>query len=278
MAYANVSTSKHRAKLGATLNESASTCTPLLNTSSFSHKQLLAMGWTPGEGLGKRSNGLKSHISAKKRDDGLGLGMEGEERKQRQAGEEWWRDGLGDTLARLSSSSSKKKKSKEKKNNAKKRFTDEELFKATGGARFGMRAQVRAEGKWARTERSLGEHEEKELKSKIEWNGLGNAKVLLHSNSSSSADVKEDQPAVVTEEESAEETNNVEHDHDTKEKKKKKKKKESKKRSRKEEEKATMKSSKRQKISESNEDEEEKDKKKRSSKKDKKKKKHKKDK
>ena len=30
-------------------------------------------------------------------------------------------------------------------------YTDEELFQATGLARFGMRAQRRAEGKWKRT-------------------------------------------------------------------------------------------------------------------------------
>ncbi len=59
-----------------------------------------------------------------------------------------------------------------------KTYTDEELFQATGGARFGMRAQRRAEGKWKRTESASNLVElEKKAKTSIEWNGRGNAKV-----------------------------------------------------------------------------------------------------
>lgn len=58
-------------------------------------------------------------------------------------------------------------------------YTDEELFQATGGARFGMRAQRRAEGKWKRTESASNLVElEKKAKTSIEWNGRGNAKVV----------------------------------------------------------------------------------------------------
>jgi len=65
----------------------------------------------------------------------------------------------------------------------KKIYTDEELFEATGGARFGMRAQRRAYGKWHRTEKS---DISKELEEKIlgdngcvgEWNGLGKARII----------------------------------------------------------------------------------------------------
>lgn len=59
-------------------------------------------------------------------------------------------------------------------------YTDEELFIATGGARFGMRSQRRAEGKWQRTEKSE-ELKNWELKTKnqFEWDGLGKASIVL---------------------------------------------------------------------------------------------------
>mmetsp|Transcript_29600 Transcript_29600/g.87743 ORF Transcript_29600/g.87743 Transcript_29600/m.87743 type:complete len:366 (-) Transcript_29600:708-1805(-) len=76
----------------------------------------------------------------------------------------------------------RKKSSKESSSSAGevKVFTDQELFVATGGARFGMRAQRRSEAKWARTESgSVLWEKEEEAKRKIEWNGLGGAKVVL---------------------------------------------------------------------------------------------------
>jgi len=67
-----------------------------------------------------------------------------------------------------------------KSNTSIKIYTDEELFQATGGARFGMRAQRRAHGKWKRTESSDIFHQiEQEAKQNIEWNGLGPAKIIL---------------------------------------------------------------------------------------------------
>jgi hypothetical protein len=48
-----------------------------------------------------------------------------------------------------------------------------------------MRAQRRAEAKWMRTESSQSLREwEEEVKQKFEWNGLGQAQVLLRSSSS----------------------------------------------------------------------------------------------
>ena len=92
-------------------------------------------------------------------------------------------------------SSAEQKKKKEKKQKKRDRtttytsdsnttviktYTDEELFAATGGARFGMRAQRRAEGKWKRTESGTELTElEKTAKSSMEWNGRGNAKVVI---------------------------------------------------------------------------------------------------
>ena len=203
MAYSDLCGKKLKAKLGGILNESATSHSPALLSSqqSFAKRQLEKMGWTEGTGLGKRRNGMTEHVKIKQREDEMGLGREKEIAKE--ISNVWWKDSLGGTLARLqqkkksSSGSSSKEKKKRKKDRKKsstksskssgessttiaiKTYTDEELFEATGGARFGMRAQRRAEGKWKRTE-SGSEHTELEKKAResMEWNGRGNAQVV----------------------------------------------------------------------------------------------------
>lgn len=166
MAYStSLAGSKLRAKLGATLNEGVSA-----PTSDFAQNQLKKLGWSDGDGLGKRRQGRSSHITVTKREDNVGLGHSN---YQSQDATQWWKDSVGDTLAKLSSKKSKKKKRKRAKE-----YTDEELFEATGGARFGMRAQRRATAKWARTE-SQTEDDEREAKEKMDWNGRGEAQVKL---------------------------------------------------------------------------------------------------
>ncbi len=68
-----------------------------------------------------------------------------------------------------------KKKKKKRKRDAKRHFTNEELFEETGGARFGMRAQSKQTGKWARAE-AVNEEEETLAKTSVEWDGTGKAK------------------------------------------------------------------------------------------------------
>lgn len=200
MAYAaDLCGSKLKAKLAATLNESAAAP---ISSSSFAAKQMAKMGWKEGTGLGKKRDGMVSHIKVKQREESAGLGVEKERTRQMGAEGMWWSTNVSDTLMRLqqqkSKKEAKKKQKKESKKSSKKEkkekkkdkaesapvvpkvYTDEELFKATGGARFGMRAQRRAEGKWQRTESSKDLKEwERAVKDKIEWNGLGKAKVLL---------------------------------------------------------------------------------------------------
>lgn len=181
MAYTAISGRKLQRKLGASLNESASA-----PTSAFAKRQLEKMGWKEGEGLGARSTGIKTHIRVHKREDEIGIGHE--KLAQAEASNMWWSSSMGSTLAKLAAPSSdkkKKKKSSSKKDKKGKKtpklfYTDQELFEATGGARFGMRAQRRAESKWARAEKSeeLAKQEQK-AKEMFEWNGLGEAKVLL---------------------------------------------------------------------------------------------------
>lgn len=251
MAYADLATKKTMARLSASLNESASDASHM-KQSSFARKQLERMGWKEGTGLGKKRDGMVTHIRTKKREESVGLG--GEKKIVEEQSNMWWSDSVGNTLARLQqakkrksmssdngsddddskakkkakkskkskskSDKKEKKRSKKKKSNESdisevKTYTDQELFVATGGARFGMRAQRRAEGKWARTESgSKLWEEEEEARKKIEWNGLGNAKLLLESaacakggksesdsgdNDSSASGSARDEPVIIEE-------------------------------------------------------------------------------
>lgn len=150
--------------------------------SSFAKRQLESMGWKEGEGLGKHRQGRSTHIRVSKRNEEEGLGHV--ERPKSMYEDQWWNSSINVTLAKLQQQRSSKKKAKSKDKVQKVITTDEELFLATGGARFGMRAQYRAEGKWARTEKkdddAISAMEEKAQKS-MEWNGLGEAKVKLTS-------------------------------------------------------------------------------------------------
>lgn len=61
---------KLKNRLGSTLNEGSGGST----VPAFAKKQLEKLGWKPGEGLGKRRQGMVSHIKVTKRAEGLGLG------------------------------------------------------------------------------------------------------------------------------------------------------------------------------------------------------------
>jgi len=169
--------SKLRSKLGSSLNESASQG---ISSDSFAARQMAKMGWVEGTGLGKGRNGVKTHIKVTKREENVGLGKEKE--LAIEMSNTWWKNSVSSTLERLQQANKKNKKndSKKSKKKSKRNYTDEELFEATGGARFGMRAQRRAEGKWKRTE-GISLETEIETKKKMEWNGLGEAKLILPS-------------------------------------------------------------------------------------------------
>jgi len=194
MAYAaELCGSKYREKLTYSLNESSS---EKISTTSFAAKQMAKMGWQEGTGLGKNRDGIVSHIKVKKREESMGLGVEKERTRQLGVEGMWWSSNVADTLMRLqqkktSSKDEKSKKKKKSKKDKKKKekkevnpgkvYTDEELFQATGGARFGTKGGKRSLGKWQRSESSK-EHKEWEesVREKVEWNGLGKAKVLLN--------------------------------------------------------------------------------------------------
>jgi Pin2-interacting protein X1 len=196
---------RNRLKTNQPLDESASEGV----TSKFARRQLEKLGWKEGEGLGKRRDGMSTHIKVKRRADeqgGIGTLSSDSVVEQLQIGNDWWKHSVGDTLAKLAAKAksskqkkkkktskskkgedeeddSKRKRKKDKKDNSKKRlFTDDELFLATGGARFGMRAQTQQKSKWKRAESALSEQEEQDARNKIEWNGLTAPAVLLSSS------------------------------------------------------------------------------------------------
>lgn len=200
MAYTDVCGKKLREKLGAVLNESAVSHSPAIlpSSQSFAKRQLEKMGWTEGTGLGKRRDGLVEHVKIKQREDEMGLGRE--KALAKEVADVWWKESVGGTLARLQKrkcAEKLKKKKKDKKKDrsedskAGKMYTDEELFEATGGARFGMRAQRRAEGKWKRTE--SGNHLaewEKKAKASMEWDGRGKAQPKIDTKNEQSDSAK----------------------------------------------------------------------------------------
>lgn len=82
--------------------------------SAFGFKMLQKMGWKEEEGLGKNATGITSNIKVKRREDGLGLGMES---LTDDAGNKGWNStatSFNEVLDLLKSQygSSKKKKSK----------------------------------------------------------------------------------------------------------------------------------------------------------------------
>ena len=141
--FLDLSGAKLRRRQAQSLQESAAA-----PPSQIARQQLERMGWTDGTGLGKHRTGMTTHIRVTRRPDQAGLGGVSATTAQGND-DEWWKDCLGDALAKLGNSK-KRKKSKRQ------HTTDEELFQATGGARFGMRAAPTQNlAKWRRTEQVI---------------------------------------------------------------------------------------------------------------------------
>jgi Pin2-interacting protein X1 len=155
-------------KLGTQMNENAAS-----KPSAFAMRQMEKMGWTEGKGLGKNETGISKHLSITKREESTGLGSEALDIKAMEETETWWHDAFASKLKALNNKikDKKEKKSKSKDKNdagstktSKKRKANDtdntveampsyaDLFKATGGARLGMRARAEQTGKLKRTE------------------------------------------------------------------------------------------------------------------------------
>ena len=103
-------------------------------------------------GLGKYSDGNKSHIKVTKRDPGEGLGNQDSKVSEVVVSEEWWQNSFNAGLAKISKHKKKKMKKSSAEETALHEPTLEDLFKATGGKRMGMRARSEQVGKLQRTE------------------------------------------------------------------------------------------------------------------------------
>eukprot|EP01039_Chlorochromonas_danica_P008443 gene8443-9309_t len=181
-------------RLGTTLNHGAAS-----KPSDYAMKLMNKMGWKEGQGLGRNSDGISSHVKIDKREDNLGLGLGKESKDAPSASalsENWWHTDFSSKLKKFSSAikvdkdkkkskkrdrdsrqeeeeegsdserrAKKKKSKKEKKAKREKEAKEveeespeeaaldyQELFKATGGARLGMRARRDQKGKISRTE------------------------------------------------------------------------------------------------------------------------------
>ena len=153
-------------QLGSRMNDSVAS-----KPSDFAMKMMAKMGWKEGQGLGKNADGIQQHISIKKRDENVGLGLENAKAAEAVA-DNWWHNTFSTNLAAFKTGlpgrkKDKKRDKKEKKKDKKDRHSNaeidrvdehspppsyEELFKATGGKRLGMRARMEQKGKILRTE------------------------------------------------------------------------------------------------------------------------------
>ncbi|KAJ1427800.1 hypothetical protein B484DRAFT_450152 [Ochromonadaceae sp. CCMP2298] len=143
-------------KLGLMMNDSAAS-----KPSAFALRQMQKMGWVEGSGLGKDGTGITESLKIKKREESTGLGLEKVAEVEVGA---WWHDAFSSNLKLIKSKmkATGKTKDKKRKKGAGETETEEgegsddpsyaDLFKATGGARLGMRARADQKGKWRRTE------------------------------------------------------------------------------------------------------------------------------
>jgi len=124
--------------------------------SDSAQKMMAAMGWKKGESLGKHQQGVNSYVKVQKRQEGLGLGLDRSEQHNKillakgsgkasfdDPGSPWWSDAFSAALAKANGG---------EKNPDSGSLDD--IYKATGGARLGMRARLYQGAKLRRTEQS----------------------------------------------------------------------------------------------------------------------------
>eukprot|EP00904_Undaria_pinnatifida_P001899 jgi/Undpi1/1170/HiC_scaffold_10.g04632.m1 len=152
-------------RLASVANDGAGT-----GYNGFAKGMMAKMGWEEGQGLGKDKQGRATYVQVKKKEDNAGLGKE--KAQQNNVNDQWYFDAFDSALANMGGKKKKKKDKKSKKKAGSDKSSDgddsmyNKMFKATGGARMGMRARASQNGKLARTE---GGHDG------AGDNGIGNA-------------------------------------------------------------------------------------------------------
>eukprot|EP01029_Cantina_marsupialis_P001322 TRINITY_DN110_c0_g1_i1.p1 TRINITY_DN110_c0_g1~~TRINITY_DN110_c0_g1_i1.p1 ORF type:complete len:226 (+),score=82.89 TRINITY_DN110_c0_g1_i1:31-708(+) len=116
------------------------------DVSDFAKKQMEKYGWKEGEGLGKNKDGIKTHVKTSKKDDSRGIGCT---ENPHEFDAMKWFDICNQTLKQVGNDDDNDSDSDDE---PARRPTDDELFKACGGIRLGMRSQISQRGKWKRVE------------------------------------------------------------------------------------------------------------------------------
>jgi hypothetical protein len=81
-------------RLGAEANERVAS-----RPSAFARAHLERLGWSEGDGLGRKRDGIATHIRVAKKDDTKGIGCS--DREQGQFGNTWWSSGFDVALQRI---------------------------------------------------------------------------------------------------------------------------------------------------------------------------------
>ena len=97
-------TNKTLSRMGAKVNEAKGS-----KVSEFARRQMEKMGWKEGEGLGKDSTGIQTHVKAIKREDSLGLGAENSDSKVIESVTDTWWAGAFDRAVKKSKERKEKK-------------------------------------------------------------------------------------------------------------------------------------------------------------------------
>jgi hypothetical protein len=132
----------------------------------FGARMLAKFGWKKGDGLGKRNDGITSHIRVTKRAEGLGLGAS--EKPERS---EWALPPVGAGASSDSESADEEEarvRAQISSSGVLPGLADEDLFQLCGGARLGMRARADQGGKQARMEAA-----DRALLEKLRGTGTG---------------------------------------------------------------------------------------------------------
>lgn len=110
--------------------------------------------------MGKKEDGISTHIKVKKREEGRGIGVKTDIEVSLEETTEWWQHSFSSGLKAMGKKKSKGKRKAEKEDRnvrsdgyeKEEAVSLEELFVATGGKRMGMRARAEQKGKHRRTE------------------------------------------------------------------------------------------------------------------------------
>ncbi|CAM9614656.1 unnamed protein product [Discosporangium mesarthrocarpum] len=126
----------------------------------FAQRMMAKMGYKAGQGLGKEEQGRSTYVQVKKKDDNAGLGKE--KAQQASVNDQWYFNAFDNALSNMGIKGKKKGKKGKKKGSKKDSGSElgsessssmyDQMFRATGGARMGMRARASQKGKWLRTE------------------------------------------------------------------------------------------------------------------------------